>query len=200
MSAGQLLHRDGVALVEIQVDGVDAAALVLEIGVVRDGPHDAQRPVVQELLDELVAQQRGLDLPALERQHGGPGIDHLVLDVLDRVDAVPAQQAHGDVLVGGADAVRNRDGLAHQVLRALDGPVVQHAQGLAPGVDARGELHAHPVDRGDQQRGDMVARHVDLPRPDGVALGAAAALIAGDLGLEPLGLVKALHLRDAEGP
>ena len=59
VGADQLLHRDGVVLVEVQVDGVDAAVLVLEIGVVRDGPDDAQRPVVQELLNELVAQQRG---------------------------------------------------------------------------------------------------------------------------------------------
>lgn len=198
VGARQLLDGDGVLVVEVERNGVDAAGFLLEVVVEGERADDAQRAVVEELLRELVAEERRGDFAVLHREDGSSGFDYLPLD-LPRVHVVLVEEAHRYVVVGVAYSVGNGDVLAFEVLRALDVGVIEDVKRFASGVDAGGELHADAVDRGDEHRRDVVARDVHFARAYRVGLRAAAARHADDLRLEALFFVEAFHLGDSEG-
>lgn len=198
VGARQLLDGDGVLVVKVERNGVDAAGFFLEVLVEGERADYAQRAVVEELLRKLVAEQRRRDFAVLHCEDGGSGLDHLPFD-LHRVDVVLVEEAHRYVVVGVAYSVRYRDVLAFEVLRALNRRVGEDVERFASRVYAGRELHAHAVDGGDEHRSDVVARYVYLARAYRVGLRAAAARHADDLRLEPFGLIEALHLGDSEG-
>ena len=156
----------------------DAAWFIREV-FVQQGADTFELAVFYHVVCKGIGQQSSGDFTVFHRSNASIGADLHQVDVSLWVDAVCIQQQAGDVVVGSANAVWNRDGGAFQVCGGVVLTVSQNIQRFAADVCAANEGQVNTVGGRNQHGCDVTNGYVCLLSTQCLGVGGALESFRG---------------------